>query len=264
MYKITIPIIFILSLIISLNKSIAQNNFIISGSVKKEGTGKPIQNATIHLQRNNSNTLSNIDGSFKFYSPGWQDSLVITSVGFESLSILLQYNNLTNLQIMMKTKTNALAEVIIGLTKKPGKSFTQKVINHKKDNNPSRFSSYSYQRYTRNELDIDHIDFKKASGSGLKSLMLKTYNSIDSNAKDDKELPVYFAERLTNNYHAASPATDRENIIAKKTLGLKTDNLITKLDKFYFNFNIYDEWIPIFDQTYVSPLNTNAFRSCLS
>src|SRR5665647_75486 len=135
----------------------------------------------------------------------------------------------------------------------------EKVIEHKANNNPSRFSSYSYQRYTRNELDIDHIDFQKAKGSGLKSLMLKTYAGLDSTAKDDKELPIYFAERLANNYHAVSPNIDRENIIAKKNLGLKTDNLISKLDKFYFNFNVYDDWIPIFDQTYVSPLNSNAF-----
>jgi len=89
--------------------------------------------------------------------------------------------------------------------------------------------------------------------------MLKTYAGFDSTAKYDKELPVYFAERLANNYHSISPNIDRENIIAKKNLGLKTDDLLSKLDKFYFNFNVYDEWVPIFDQTYVSPLNSNAF-----
>ncbi|HEY8658556.1 MAG TPA: DUF5686 family protein [Hanamia sp.] len=36
--------------------------------------------------------------------------------------------------------------------------------------------------------------------------------------------------------------------------------MVSRLDKFYFNFNVYDDWIPVFDQTYVSPLNSNAFN----
>ncbi len=89
--------------------------------------------------------------------------------------------------------------------------------------------------------------------------MLKTYAGLDSNAVEDKELPIYFEERLANNYHSVSPNIDRENIIAKKKLGLKTDELVARLDKFYLKFNVYDDWLPVFDQTYVSPLNINAF-----
>lgn len=237
----------------------SQNGFIISGKITEEGTNKPMQNATIHLKGSPYSTLSKIDGSFRLHITDWYDSLEITSVGFEHFTIALQKGNTSGIAVNMKPKANALQEVVIGVTKKPGKSFMEKVIDHKANNNPSRFRSYSYQRYTRNELDIDHIDYEKAKGSGLKSLMLKTYSSLDSNAKDDKELPIYFEERLANSYHSVSPNIDRENIIAKKNLGLKTDNLLSKLDKFYFFFNVYDDWLPIFDQTYVSPLNSNAF-----
>lgn len=237
----------------------SQNGFIISGKITEEGTNKPMQNATIHLKGSSYSTLSKIDGSFRLHITDWYDSLEITSVGFEHFTIALQKGNTSGIVVNMKPKANALQEVVIGVTKKPGKSFMEKVIDHKANNNPSRFRSYSYQRYTRNELDIDHIDYEKAKGSGLKSLMLKTYSSLDSNAKDDKELPIYFAERLANSYHSVSPNIDREYIIAKKNLGLKTDNLLSKLDKFYFFFNVYDDWLPIFDQTYVSPLNSNAF-----
>jgi len=34
---------------------------------------------------------------------------------------------------------------------------------------------------------------------------------------------------------------------------------LQRLEKFYFHFSVYDNWIPIFDQTYVSPLNDHAF-----
>ena len=237
----------------------AQNGYIISGMVTAENNGKPIQNATVHLKGSTTSTMSKMDGSFRLHITDWNDSVEITCVSFETFVMALQQGHTLNLEVKMKNKNDALQEVVVGVFKKPGKLFMQKVIDHKASNNPSRFGSYSYQRYTRNELDMDNLDFQNIKSSGLKSLMLKTYAGIDSTAKNEKELPVYFAERLANNYHSVSPNIDRENIIAKKNLGLKTDNLLSKLDKFYFNFNVYDEWVPIFDQTYVSPLNSNAF-----
>ena len=237
----------------------SQNIITISGKIV-DANKHPLQNITVHPIGSNRSTMSKIDGSFNLITENWFDSLQITSVGFESLTIALHNGKTSNLSLEMKQKLSALQEIVIGVSKKPGKTFMEKVIEHKADNNPSKFRSFTYQRYTRNELDIDNIDFKKTKGSGLKSLLLKTYSGLDSTAMDDSELPVYFAESIANNYHSISPDIERENIIAKKTLGLKTDNLLSKLDKFYFQFNIYDDWIPIFDQTYASPLNTNAFN----
>ncbi|MDE3185142.1 MAG: carboxypeptidase-like regulatory domain-containing protein [Bacteroidota bacterium] len=237
----------------------AQNGYLISGKISDANSGKPLQNATVHLKGSGFSTLSKMDGSFRIHTDKWYDSLEVTTVGFRSFTIGLIEGHTINLNIGMKNKLDVLKTVVIGGFKKPGKSFMEKVIEQKNNNNPSRFRSYSYQRYTRNELDIDKVDYQKAKGSGLKSLMLKTYAGLDSNAIEDKELPVYFEERLANNYHSVSPNIDRENIIAKKKLGLKTDDLVARLDKFYFNFNVYDDWIPVFDQTYVSPINSNAF-----
>lgn len=238
----------------------AQSIYTISGRVTGAGSGKPLENATVHLKGSRFSTLSKIDGSFKIQTNTWFDSLEVTNVEFEDYIIALKKGSSKNLKVALKNKPDILKSVVIGFSKKPGKSFMEKVIDHKNYNNPSRFRSYSYQRYTRNELDIDKIDYQKAKGSGLKSLMLKTYGGLDSSAIEDKELPIYFEERLANSYHSVSPNIDRENIIAKKKLGLKTDELIARLDKFYFQFNVYDDWIPVFSQTYVSPLNTNAFH----
>jgi hypothetical protein len=255
-YKIIISTILI---IISANIK-AQDNYVISGKIIGPPGANPLPNATVHLKGSGFSTISKIDGSFKIYTANWYDSIEVSTVGFETKTITLRKGSTADLLITLKNKTDILQSVVIDFSKKPGKSFMEKVIDQKNNNNPSRFQGYSYRRYTRTELDIDKIDYKNANGSGLKSLMLKTYAGIDSNSIQDKELPVYFEERLANNYHSVSPRIDRENMIAKKNLGLKTDELISKLDKFYFNFNVYDDWIPVFDQTYISPLNTNAFN----
>ncbi len=238
----------------------SQSNYIISGKVSEVITRKPLPKATIHLMGSNSSTLSKLNGEFRIITNKWYDTLKITEIGFEPYIVAIQKGNTENLNVWMKSKQDTLRAVSISFSKKSSKTFMEKVIAHKKNNYPSRFHSYSYQRYTRNELDIDRIDYKKNKGNGLKSLMLKTYASLDSDAIQDKELPIYFKESLANSYHSTSPSIERENIIAQKKLGLKTDELVARLDKFYFNFNVYDDWIPIFNQTYASPLNKNAFN----
>jgi hypothetical protein len=237
----------------------SQTGFTISGKITEALTGKPMQNATVHLEGSDHSTLSKIDGSFRIHTENWYDTLEITNLGFEEFKMALLKGHTANLELEMKNKIGELQEVVVGSSIKPGKSFMEKVIERKELNNPSRFRSYSYQQYKRHELDISNIDFQKAKGNGLKGLLLKTYAGFDSSAKDDKELPVYFSESIANNYHSVSPNIETENIVAKKKLGLKTDAFLSRLDKFYFHFNLYDDWLPIFDQTYVSPLNSNAF-----
>lgn len=236
-----------------------QKVYIITGKVTTFQGTKPLPGATIHLKGTSISTSSKADGSFRLVTSEWSDSLEITSISFEPYFVLLQKGHTLNMAINMTNKVNAMEQVVIAVSKKPGKALMQKVIDSKAKNDPSRFNNYSFRRYTRNELDIDNIEFKKINGRGIKSMMLGTYSGIDTMARYDKELPVYFEERLANDYHSLSPNIDRENIIAKKNLGLKTDNMLTKLDKYYFNFNLYNEWVPIFDQTYISPLSTKAF-----
>lgn len=244
---------------ISSFSSFSQTSYIISGKISDKSNDKPIANATVHLFGSNLSVLSKIDGSFRFRISEWYDSLQITCIGFETNIIPLKKGKTQDLNIILNKNVEALDNVVVSIAKKPGKTFMQKVIDFKENNNPSRFQSFSYQRYSRHELDIDHIDYAKSKGKGLKSLLLQSYAALDSSVIDEKELPIYFSEELTNNYHSVSPKIDHENIIAKRNLGLRTDNMLSKLDKFYFNFNIYNDWLPVFDQTNVSPLNTNAF-----
>ncbi len=241
------------------NAVIAQDVYTITGRIFDSTTNKPLANVTINLKGSEYSGITRVDGTFKIVSSRWHDSLAISSVGYDEIFVPLLKEQTSNLVIKMLHKVRGLEAVVIGGAKKSSKTFMQKVIEKKSANNPARFSSFSYLRYTRTELDVNNLDFAKSNGKGLKSMLLKTYSSLDSNAKQEKELPVYFSERLANFYHSNTPSIDRENILAKKSLGLETDDLITKTNKYYFNFNIYDDWMPVFDQTYVSPLNSNAF-----
>lgn len=240
---------------------VSQQRLFIAGRVVDSSTQKPLAAATVQLAGGEGGVVCRQDGSFSFTIPHSHDSLnlLVSCVGYRPLRVAVPRGNAHALLIQMLVLPAALQTVTVSTGRRPGKSFMQKVLEHKQANNPERFNSYSYQRYTRNELDMDNVDFKKLGKTSIQGLMAGVYSGLDTNSIADRELPVYFVEYLAQHYHGTAPAVEQDNITAKKTLGLKTDELLRHLEKFYLNLNVYDNWLQVFTQSFVSPLNDNAF-----
>lgn len=162
----------------------------------------------------------------------------------------------------MNIDAKALENIVImggERDKEPGKRYMRKVIANKDFNNPDRFKNYSYREYLRHEVDVKNLD-SSMRAKGLKSFFVKMYRVSDTGNAGGKVLPVYFSETIADKYHSVSPLIERQNIIAKKTLGLETDKFLWQLDKFNFSYNIYSNWFTIFNQTFASPLSNTAFN----
>ena len=236
--------------------------FIVSGKIIDANTKEPLKNVTVLLKGIPGGTLSKGDGSFLIETSQSSHSLELTSVGYDKLVFNLEKKNTSGLLLEMQIAAKALTEVIITSDKRdkePGKKYMKKVIANKIYNNPDRFRSYSYKQYLRHELDLSNLDSAKDYGKSLKSLIINIYRKTDSGNAGSNQLPLYFSESVSNKYHTVAPKIDKENILAKKTLGLETDKILWHFDKFNFNFNIYDNWFKIFNQTYASPLSNTAF-----
>lgn len=236
-----------------------QDSYSVSGTVTGE-EGKNIAGATIHVKGAKAFTVSKNDGSFSLTVSKANDSLEVTGSGYEPAYISLKGAAGGHLKIVLKAKITGLDAVVLTVSKKSEKTFMQKVIEHKEQNYfPESAAAGGYSRYTKKELDLDNVNFNKG-GQGIGGIVKNTYKAIDSSAKADKELPIYFSEVLAGKSGNMMSTNMPEQIIAKKTLGLQTDELTERFNKFYFNFNIYNDWLPVFDKTYISPLNSNAFK----
>lgn len=239
----------------------AQDNYIISGTITNKDS-QPIPNVSILLNGKKVGSITKADGSFFISTDTWSDTIIFSHAGFQTLKVTLHKDQLTALDFQLKEHVALLNNVVIkvsGMDKDPGKLFMKKVIANKLKNNPDRFNSYNYGQYSRHEVDISNIDSIQKNSKRLKNLTINIYRNMDTADKYSTILPVYFSEIISNRYHQLLPSVEKENILAKKTLGLQTDDLFRKLEKFNFSFNIYNDWLPVLAQTYASPLSTTAF-----
>ncbi len=107
MNKMSLQIGLSIMLISFRNIAVAQSGYTISGKVSEANSGKPMQNATVHLKGSGFSTLSKMDGAFRVFTNNWYGSLEITNVGFETFTISLQKGRTNNLTVSMKNKSDS-------------------------------------------------------------------------------------------------------------------------------------------------------------
>lgn len=233
----------------------AQAQYTISGTVTEADGKTPIDYASVYLVGNYTGAYTDSTGSFVIQTPQLSDSLSISQPGYHTQAIRLDPAHLSGLRIALQEDIQQLAEVVIVADADPGKTFMKKVIARKPFNNPGELEQYRYQEYTRGELDLNNVETAQLSQKNLKAVMLNIINKLDTGSHSSDQLPIYFTETLTQVDHTKSPARDEATVIAKKSLDLETDKLLRHLEKFNIRFNVYDDWLPIFNKTFASPLS---------
>lgn len=238
----------------------AAQNFEIEGEVRDSLSHQPIEYASIYLHGTSAGANTDANGHFAISSPKLGDSLFISSVGYAAMHIVLNKNNIHSLHIELAPRISELSAVSIVADKDPGAKFMKKVIEHKRLNDPAYAPSYTYRSYLREELDINNINYSVGKKSKLLQDWLDKLKKIDSGTSG-AQLPVYFIEVLSEKEHSPKgneAILPKEHVLARKTLGLSTDKAFRQLDRFSLNVSIYDNWIPIFYKTFVSPVSDNA------
>lgn len=109
-------LIFCFGLFVFANKTFAQNQANVEGTVRNE-RGEAIPSASIKIQGTNQGTLTNDDGHFSIKAEMGQ-TLLISSIGYDDLSVVIDKRRL---DIELKASNNNLTDVVVtagGITRK--------------------------------------------------------------------------------------------------------------------------------------------------
>ena len=83
------------------------------------------------------------------------------------------------------------------------------------------------------------------------------YDNLDTSAEGKPFLPFYFTETLSDYYFQKEPKKQREFIKAAQVKGVNNESVTKFLGSMYQNINAYDNFIPVFDKNFVSPISNN-------
>jgi hypothetical protein len=234
----------------------------ITGVVKDKQSDEPIPFASAVLKKNGSGSLTDTIGKFfiEIDKPISSDTLQIFSVGYKTILIPL---TATKDSVFFEIKMEVLPATTGAVVKSKYNRalwFWKQIMKHKSTNDRTRWNNYAYEVYNKLELDLNNVNKAKLAQNKILKPLNFVLVYVDTVSEEKAFLPVYLTETLSDYFYQKDPKKVYEIIKAAKTNGLDNESLIKQLGGMYQNINVYNNFIPVFDKQFVSPLNDNADR----
>ncbi|MFZ1532882.1 MAG: DUF5686 family protein, partial [Chitinophagaceae bacterium] len=252
------PLLLLFMLFLIAETPLSAQTKIIRGIAQDSHSEERVPFASVSFKNTTIGKLTDSSGTFTFYLNEWpSDTLEITCVGYQPYryiidrkkdSIIVTFN-------MERGTFNDGASVKVKVNK--GLLVWRKIVQYKPNNDRYRFKNFSYELYNKLELDLKNINFQKfGKFKPLKSISDLINQNIDT-AEGLRYLPTYHTEALSDYYYQKSPKKRREIIKAANTNGVKNESVLKLLGGMDQVVNVYNNFIPVFDKQFVSPISDN-------
>ncbi|WP_133547032.1 DUF5686 family protein [Salegentibacter sp. 24] len=233
----------------------------VSGIVKDQN-GQVLPFVTVIFNNSQEGTTSSENGDFYLESEKDYKELKISFIGYKTEIIPLPKKNNLSLEIELREETSALdaVRIVRGKTSKrnnPALAILRKIWKNKRNNGISAFRQYQYKIYEKLEFDLDGIDssvVKNPVFNGMEFI----FDYADTNRISGKSyLPVFINESVSMVYGDNVDGEKRVDLLGNKNSGFEQNqNLIAAIKDVYDRYNVYDNYIKVFDKSFVSPLST--------
>lgn len=231
----------------------------ISGIVKDAHTQEVIPFATLQFVGTNTGMVTDAEGAYVFdltVIPA--DSLLVRVMGYQR-TVMFVDRNLRDQTINFEISRGdvSLKQYEVKANVNFALILLRHIIRRKPENNYERLESYKYEIYNKLELDIKNLNTVKLSRNRFTKPFSFILKNIDSTTEAQPFLPVFLTESISDYYFQRSPKKTKEVIKASRTSGLDNESVTKFLGGMYQNINVYDNFIPVFDKSFVSPISNS-------
>lgn len=230
----------------------------LTGKVSDSETGESIPYVNIIIKNTLTGTTTDTSGVYRMKYPNSADTLIFSAVGFYPVEKVIPRTYLSSLHVQLKPETFDISEIEVKPDDGPMRELFRNIQKNKNNNNPAKFSKYSYRKYTKWGYQINNVKENMVDSKAFRN----NKNVFQMNADSSKYLPLYFSEQLAFNEIQKNPSLQKSTIIGDKTKGvgildeLEISGYTSALD---LEVNYYDNFINLFTQNFVSPIADNGW-----
>ncbi|WPU92456.1 DUF5686 family protein [Mucilaginibacter sabulilitoris] len=265
---------FLYFIFISLSASAQQQSNTVtqvSGRITDAASGAPLAYIRVNFTGSSYNTTSDKHGNYSLSAPGSFNQVSYSSMGYITEFRKIDPGQVNNVSVKLRYAETQLKEVKITSAKSkryrnkgnPAVELIQQVIDHK-DSNRMQSSNYlQYDLYERIGLSFFNLSNKFLNGRFFSKykFMLDTTSKIKGQTQTS--LPVFFSEKLFQNYYRKDPSTSIQILNAQKQTNIlkfiDTTGLDIYVNRLYGNnVDIYSNNIFIINRQFLSPIANHA------
>lgn len=226
----------------------------IRGKVTDISTGEALPFVNISIPGTTTGTITDFNGEYYLETRQRGDSISASYIGYKPLSKHFKSNIYQEINFQLTSSSTMLEAIVVKPGENPAHPILRKIIANKAKNNPEHLNDYQYESYNKVEIDLNNVDEDMKNKRIFKQFQF-IFNYVDTSAITGKTfLPIFITETLSDYYYSKSPRTEKEIIKATKISGVNNESVAQFTGKMYQTMNIYDNYINIFDQGFVSPI----------
>lgn len=226
----------------------------IMGKIIDAETKEPIPFVNMILKGTNVGATTNFEGLYTIETKVKSDTLIVRCIGYKQQRIRIQKDHFQKLDIMMEPSSTKLEEVVVKYTGNPADRILDAVRKNKEKNNSFGYDYVEYEAYNKIQFDINNIDEKFTKNKTFRKFSF-IFNYLDTSTVNGKVyLPFFLSETVSDVYLKQDPKTTKEYIKGIKVSGIENESISQFMGDLYLNINIYNNYIPLFDKSFVSPI----------
>lgn len=231
------------------------------GGTVKDSEGKGVAYATVYFKDSSIGTLSDENGKFYLESDKTFSELIVSFMGYKTVELNLKPGNNLGLEIVLEDESESLGEVVIVSGKQskknnPAIDILRKIWENRRENGVKNFKQYEYDKYEKIEFDLNSIDSTLMASKIFKDLEF-IFDMVDtSSITGNSYLPIFINESYSKIYGDNIYKLEKEELEANKNSGFEDNQaLIAFVKDLYAEYNIYDNYIKLFEKSFTSPLS---------
>ncbi len=227
----------------------------VRGEIIDSETLEGIPFASIVFSGTTVGCVSDYDGNFFIKSNNSSKFLIISCIGYTNDTVKIKPNSYQEIKILLKPDLYNIGEIIVKPGKDPALILIKKVIRNKKKNNINKLKTYSYEQYSKLEIDLNNFNPNIENNKYLKNFKTAFAGTDTSAATGKKYIPLLLSETVSDYYFQNFPRHRKEHIKAAKISGIDNLSASKFTGQMYVDFNFYKSYIRIIDKEFVSPLS---------
>jgi hypothetical protein len=243
----------------------------VSGRITDAASGAPLSFIRVSFTGSSYSTTSDNHGNYSLSAPGSFNQVSYSSMGYMPEIRKINPGQVNNVSVKLRYTETQLKEVKITSAKSkryrnkgnPAVELIQQVIDHKERNRMQSSNYLQYDLYERIGLSVFNLSNKFLNGRFFSKykFMLDTTSKI--NGQTQTSLPVFFSEKLFQNYYRKAPSKSIQILNAQKQTNIlkfiDTTGLDIYLNRLYGNsVDIYSNNIFIINRQFLSPIANHA------
>ncbi|MBI3237778.1 MAG: carboxypeptidase-like regulatory domain-containing protein [Flavobacteriia bacterium] len=226
----------------------------ISGRVTDAATGELLPYVRVQFQGSKIGTETDSVGNYVLESYYATDSIMVFMEGYRLVTLAIQKDQVQIMNVKLEVRVDEIEEVFIRPPDEfPSTTLHKKVIANKGINNKEKLGSYGYELYNKIQIDLNNIGDKFTERDLVKRLDL-VLGYLDSVDGGETYLPVILSENISQFNFKNNPKKRKEVVSATRITGVENLQLNQFLGEMYLDFNIYDNYIVLFNKAFVSPV----------